>query len=231
VVNWPITWNPAVRMAQKLCLDGAIGKLFKFTYRNGESLGPLSYFHKMTDIERSREWWYQSAAGGGALLDYCCYGACMSCWFFGDKPVAAFGIKANFNSFYGDTEDYAAITALFPEGVAIMEGSWTMVNSGIPAGPILYGLDGTMVVDGNEVRLYKTRFTKEPDAIYTPDPLPEGRTTLGEEVINHLRLGEPLHPTLSLPNNILATSILDAGIRSAQSGKMEIVRDTHSTIG
>lgn len=231
VVNWPITWNPAVRLAHKLCREGAIGKLFKFTYRNGESLGPLSYFHKMTDVERGREWWYQSAAGGGALLDYCCYGAIMSCWFFDGKPVSAYGVKANYNSFYGDTEDYATITALFPDGVAIMEGSWTTVNSGTPAGPILYGLEGTLVVDGNEVRLYKTRFTKEPDTVYTPDPLPEGRSMLGEEVLHHLRSGEPLHPTLSLANNILATSILDAGIRSTQSGRMETVKDVHSTTG
>jgi predicted dehydrogenase len=231
VINWPTTWQPAVRLAHKLCQDGEIGRLFKVTFRNSDSLGPLSYGQQMTDVERGREWWYQSAAGGGALLDYCCYGACLSCWFFGEKPVAAYGMKANFNSPYGDAEDYATITAHFPQGVAIIEGSWTTVNTGIPSGPILYGLEGTMVVDGSEVRIYKTRHASEPDAVYVPDPLPEGRRTLGEEVLNHLRSGEPLHPTLSLPNNLLAMSILDAGIRSADSQKLELTRDNFTTIG
>lgn len=231
VINWPTTWHPAVRLAQRLCAEGRIGKLFKFTYRNADSQGPLSYGQQMTDFERGREWWYQSVTGGGALLDYCCYGAGLSCWFFDEKPVAAFGMKANFNSPYGDAEDYATITARFPQGVAILEGSWTTVSSGIPSGPIIYGLEGTMVVDGNEVRIYKTRHSKDPDAIHTPDPLPAGRRTLGEEVLHHLRSGEPLHPTLSLPNNLLAMSILDAGIRSSQSGKMELAMDASSTIG
>ena len=231
VINWPTTWQPSVRMAHKLCMDGAIGRLFKFTFRNGDSQGPLSYGQKMNDFERGREWWYQSAAGGGALLDYCCYGACLSCWFFGEKPFSAYGMKANFNSQYGDVEDYATITARFPTGVAILEGSWTTVSTGIPSGPILYGFDGTMVVDGNEIRVYKTRHSKQPDAVYTPDLLPEGRQTLAEEVIHHLRTGEPLHPTLSLPNNLFAMSILDAGIRSARSGKLELATDACSTVG
>lgn len=231
VINWPTTWQSSVRMAHKLCMDGEIGRLFKLTFRNGDSQGPLSYGQQMNDFERGREWWYQSVAGGGALLDYCCYGACLSCWFFGEKPVAAYGMKANFNSHYGDAEDYATITAQFPKGVAILEGSWTTVSTGIPSGPILYGLDGTMVVDGDEVRVYKTRHSKNPDAIFVPDPLPEGRHTLGEEVLHHLRTGEPLHSTLSLPNNLLAMSILDAGIRSAGSGKLEPALDAYSTIG
>ena len=57
----------------------------------------------------------------GALLDYCCYGACLSRWFFGEKSVAAYGMTANFNSPYGNVEDYATITVRFPQGVAILE--------------------------------------------------------------------------------------------------------------
>jgi predicted dehydrogenase len=231
VVNWPTSWDPAMRTAHRLCQEGRIGRLFKLTFRNSDSLGPLSYGQQITDFEKSREWWYQSAAGGGALLDYCCYGAGMSCWFFGQRPLAAFGMKANYNSPYGDVEDYATITVQFPESVAIMEGSWTTVSSGIPAGPILYGLEGTMVVGGQEVRIHNTRYTLEPDEIVIPDPLPTGRGSLAEEVIHHIETEEPLHPTLSIHNNLLAMSILDAGIRSAETGRLEPTRDINSTIG
>lgn len=231
ILNWPTTWSPSVRKAYELVQQGEIGKLFKVTFRNGDSEGPLSYGQKLTDEQKGAEWWYQSAAGGGSLLDYCCYGACLSRWFFGEKAQSAYGLKANFNSPYGDAEDYATITARFPSGVAILEGSWTTRSSGVPSGPILYGFEGTIVSDGDEVRVYKTRHKSEPDAVYVPEPLPVGRATLGEEVIHHFDTGEALHPTLTFTHNYDAMQILDAGIRSAESGQMEMTRDDIWTIG
>lgn len=231
-VNWPSTWYPAVRYAKKLCDEGKIGKIFKITYRNVDSQGALSYGQKITDGEKGREWWHQSDVGGGALLDYCCYGACLSHWFTGEKPVSAYGLKANFNSPYASAEDYATITVRFPDAVAILEGSWTTVNTGVPNGPIIYGLEGTMVVNKRgEVEIYKTRHKEMPDEVLTPPPLPEGRENLGKDVINHLETGADVHPTLSLENNLTAMSILDAGIRSAQSGKMELVNDGTWCVG
>ncbi len=75
------------------------------------------------------------AAGGGAFLDYCCYGACMASWFLGERPTAAYGLKANFASQYGDAEDYGAIMARYPEAVAILEGSWTTRSQWHPLRP------------------------------------------------------------------------------------------------
>ncbi|MGI6173756.1 MAG: Gfo/Idh/MocA family protein [Christensenellales bacterium] len=232
VVNWPTTWSPAIRYAHKLISEGEIGKLFKVTFRNADSLGPLSYGQILTDAEKSREWWYQEKAGGGALLDYCCYGACLSRWFFGERAVAAYALKANFDSHYGDAEDYATITARYPQGVAILEGSWTTVNTGIPNGPIFYGTEGTMVVEkDNSLACYKTRHKIEPDIVYDVPPLPAGRTDLAEEFLHHLETGEPLHPTLSLPVNLDAMSLLDAGIRSSRSGHLELLNDKTWCIG
>ena len=37
--------------------------------------------------------------------------------------------------------------------------------------------------------------------------------------------GEPLHPTLDVAMNLEAMAILDAGVRSATSGKLELVDD------
>jgi predicted dehydrogenase len=231
ILNWPTTWSPYVRKAYELCESGEIGKLFKFTFRNGDSEGPLSYGQKLEDHQKGAEWWYQKEAGGGAFLDYCCYGACLSRWFFGENAIAAYGMGANFNSPYGNVEDYATITVRYPKGVAILEGSWTTRNTGIPNGPILYGLEGTIVVDNDEVRVYKTRHKLEPDAVYSNEKLPEGRATLGEEVLYHLDTGEPLHPTLEFNFNFNAMQVLDAGMRSAASHKLELTQDNVWTIG
>jgi predicted dehydrogenase len=225
ITNWPSAWDPAVRAARSAVEGGEIGRLFKFSFRNGDSQGPLSYGQVITDREKGLEWWHQADVGGGSMLDYCCYGACMSCWFTGQAPVSAYGLKANFDSPYGSAEDYAAITVRFPAAVALLEGSWTTVNGGVAAGPLLYGTKGTLVVQDGMVLVYKTRHSNKPDRIIKPEPLPAGRENLGKETLWHLDTGEPLFPLLDLPLNLAAVSILDAGARSAQSGRMEPVND------
>ena len=52
-----------------------------------------------------------------------------------------------------------------------------------------------------------------------------GRETLGKEIINHFETGEPVHETLQPDFNLDAEAILDAGIRSSTSGKMELVNN------
>ena len=68
-------------------------------------------------------------------------------------------------------------------------------------------------------------------ALYEPEPLPEGRTTIAEEYIHHLERGEPLHPTLEMAFNLEVMAILDAGVRSASSGALERVDSATWCIG
>lgn len=246
MVNWPITWSPAIRKMKALLAEGAIGDVWEVKWRNGASMGPLAYGtgeDAFTDVEKGQEWWHYSAPGGGALLDYCCYGACLSRWFVGEPATAAWGLKANMTSHYGDAEDNAVITVRFPRAMAILEGTWTTWHVGVPTGPIAYGTTGTMVAtsrpapDGRGsvpvVEVYATRghAAGEPDDVLEGDPLPEGRATLAEEFTHHLSTGEPLHPTLTLEHNVEVMAILDAGIRSAASGKLELVQDSTWCIG
>jgi len=71
----------------------------------------------------------------------------------------------------------------------------------------------------------------EPDDVVVGEPLPEGRGSEAEEFIHHLETGEPLHPTLQLEHNLEAMAILDAGIRSARSGKTELVNNATWNVG
>ena len=234
LVNWPTTWSPAIRKLKQLLDEGVIGDVWEFKWRNGASMGPLAYGQNITDQEKGAEWWHQAASGGGALLDYCCYGACLARWFIGQPAVAACGIKANLTSHYGDAEDNAIITVRFPKALAILEGTWTTWSAGVPTGPVIYGSQGTLVAnrrigeDGvarSVVEVYTSRHGHGPDQVLEGDPLPEGRTTLAEEFIYHLETGDPPHPTMEMMHNLEAMAILDAGIRSAASGKQELVND------
>jgi len=241
MINWPTTWVPAIRKMKELIEGGIIGEVWEVKWRNGASMGPLAYGQQITGPEKGREWWHQSAPGGGALLDYCCYGACLSRWFIGEPAVAACGIKANLTSHYGDADDNAIITVRFPKALTILEGTWTTWNAGVPTGPIVYGTQGTLVasakmVDGRRVPVVEVYTSRshgltEPDQVLEGDPLPEGRDTVAKEFIHHLETGEPLHPTLDMTFNLEAMAILDAGIRSAASGKMELVNDVNWCLG
>jgi predicted dehydrogenase len=245
MVNWPTTWSPAVRKMKELIDAGKIGDVWEVKWRNGASLGPLSYGtgdDAVTPVEKGAEWWHQSAPGGGALLDYCCYGACLSRWFIGEPAVAATGLKANLTSHYGDAEDNAIINVRFPNALALLEATWTTWHIGVPTGPIVYGEKGTLVVSSRQDAAGKSQpvvevFTSHghgftpPDQVLTGDPFPAGRETLAQEFIYHLETGEPLHPTVEMMQNLQVMAILDAGIRSAASGKLEMVNNATWCIG
>ncbi|MER3406275.1 MAG: hypothetical protein C4289_14855, partial [Chloroflexota bacterium] len=62
-------------------------------------------------------------------------------------------------------------------------------------------------------------------------PLPAGHQNIAQEITHHLATGEPLHPTLELEFNLDAMAILDAGVRSVQSGKLELVNNASWCIG
>lgn len=228
LINWPTTWAASIRKAKELVGNGEIGEIWQIKWRNLPSLGPLSHDEQeISDLEKSLEWWYQSRAGGGALLDYCCYGANLSRWFFNEKATAAFGIKANFTSHFGGVEDNAVIVARFPKGMAILEASWSTISNGVKEeGLRIFGTKGTItIVDKSTLHIYKEYASNKPSQIYENLSLPKDDNTPAKHFINHLEKNTPLHPTLDLEINLDAMAILDAGIRSSKSGKMEFVND------
>jgi predicted dehydrogenase len=227
-VNWPTTWRPAIRRLKKLLDDGEIGNIWEIKWRNGASLGPLAHGSthpgdtvisgEVSNAEKAGEWWHQAAAGGGALLDYCCYGACLVSWLLDAPPDSVQCVKANLMSGFGTADDNAAMLLRFPSAIAILEASWTTFHIGVASGPIIYGTHGTIVVDGPDILVYRERGATAPSLVERGDPLPVGRATIAEEFLHHLETGDPLHPTLALPINLAAVAILDAGIRSAKTG-------------
>jgi predicted dehydrogenase len=241
IVNWPLTWSAVARKAKALIDDGIIGRVLELKWRAGHTgpLGPGAAHAGVSETaapmsgpERGATWWHQADTGGGAMLDYCCYGAMVARWYIGEQATAALGMKANLDSHWGDADDNAAMLVRFPEAMALFEGSWTTYDHGVPTGPIVFGTKGTLVVDRKAgepiVRVERGHNQTE---IYKPDPLPEGRDGVAAELIHHLETGEPLHPTLEMMFNLEAMAILDAGVRSAASDKLETVDNATWCIG
>jgi len=241
IVNWPLTWSPSARKAKSLIDEGMIGRILEVKWRGGHTgpLGPGAAHAgvnreaaPMTGPERGATWWHQANMGGGAMLDFCCYGAMVSRWYINKPGISAIGMRANLDSHYGDADDNGAIIVRFPEAMALFEGTWTTSDHGALPGPIVYGTTGTMVIQSMDGKpIVRLERGHGQTAIYEADPLPEGRQQVAEEFIHHLETGKPLHPTLEMMFNLEVMAILDAGVRSASSGKLETVDSIFWQIG
>lgn len=222
IINWPIAWFPYFNLAKELVDKGEIGEVLRVQYRSPATWGPYEIGAYSTE-ELNKMWWYDKKSGGGAIMDYACYGCVLTTWFFDKQAESVYGIKKNFLHGFSDIEDYATFTLDFGTGVGFLESSWSTFNSGeIPTGPVVFGTKGTLVSDRytNAVKLYSTpsHDLKAPDKIFDFEGKKEDS---GENILNHFINGTPLHEILTLDFNMKAMSALDAGIRSCESGKFE----------
>ena len=233
VVNWPMTWDPAAHKAKALIDAGAVGRVIEVKWRGGHT-GPLGSGAShagvsqealpLTGTELAATWWHHVDTGGGAMLDYCCYGAMASRWFIGEQALAAVGLKANLASHWGDADDNAAMIVRFPGAMGLFEASWTTWSHGVPYGPIIYGTTGVLVIEGKDGRrTVREEHGDGKSKVHVAEPLPPGRDHVSGELIHHLETGDPVHPTLDMMFNLQVQAILDAGYRSASSGKLETV--------
>jgi predicted dehydrogenase len=228
LVNWPSSWLPHTRKAKELIDAGAIGRVVEVNYRVGHAgpYGPGAQ-HKgvaeaavpLTGAERGAIWIHQAAAGGGALVDLCCYGLMYGLWYTDKHATAVLGTKANLDSPWSDADDNGVLVAHFPGAIAVAQGSWTTVaNSYLTAGPVVvYGTAGKLSFeiypDKPVVRVERGGAT-EPE-IHTPDPLPADRADIAQEFLRHIETGRPAHPTLTTEFNLQVAGMIDAGDRSA----------------
>jgi len=233
VINWPLAWDGACRKAKQLIDAGAIGRILQLKWRAGHTgpLGPGAKHAGVPDTaaplstnELAATWWHHDSAGGGAFLDYCCYGCMLARWYLDQPAISAVGMRCNLSSQWSDSDDNGAMIVRFPQAYGIFEASWTQLDPGVPYGPILYGTTGTLVVEAREgrrvVRIERGGGRSE---IHEPDPPRPGRDQVAVEMIHHLQTDEPLPPMIEMTFNLDVMAILDAGFRATNSGRMELV--------
>jgi predicted dehydrogenase len=217
--NWPIAWLKPFRKAKELVDSGRIGKLMRVTYRSPATWGPFSF---PLEEHLKKSWWYTPECGGGALLDYACYGAVLATFMFGTPAMRVSGIKKNFGVTDVGVEDYSAMILDFGDGVGLLEGSWSTYNPGeIPTGPILYGTDGVIVCDrySNQVKVYEGRTHKPQPPVEVIDCGEEAQANyLGAHLASVFK-GECEPDIMLSPEiNIAVVAALDAGRESADTG-------------
>jgi len=240
IVNWPSVWYPELHLMKKLADEGRIGRLIEFKVRNNHTgpLGPGAEHKGVTDkaesmssVELANTWWHQIEQGGGAMLDYCCYGCMLSYWFFEKPATTAFGIRGNFVNKWCNAEDNALMVVRFPDSIATVEANWTTSNDLIPHGPMLFGTKGAMTTEElNGTQVVKIAESSGKFVFEKPGNQPEHLRDIASAYVCHID-GGPLDTMLQPDFNLHSMAILDAGIRSANSGKMELVNNETWQIG
>ena len=232
IVNWPVIWRPYIHKQLAALESGVVGKLIKSFYINGHT-GPLGKGAKhrgvtekaqeMTDDERASTWWYKSNTGGGAFLDIGCYGCFFSTWARKDDdlPLSVCASAGNYNTPYMDAPDNVAGIIEYKNSLGVYEGSWTVPQASLPTGPIYICTDGVlyctpekdvkaMDIYGNEIEL--------PDYEIT-----EHIANIADHYAYCRKNNLPLIKTVTLDYNIRVMALLDASLKSAASGKKELI--------
>ena len=185
-----------------------------------------------TDGEKAGTWWHTAALGGGAMLDFCCYGAMASNYLIGRPATAAMGMRLNSMHPLGDADDNAAMIVRYPDCMAVLEGSWTVPAGAAPPAPTLYGTEGmaecASVADGVQITVRDFHGHSEQLPVLAPEEHLRDITTA---FVHHVLTGEPMPEVLDVKHNLEALAILDAGLRAAEAGRMELVPTRAWAIG
>lgn len=140
MINWPTAWNRSVVLALALVQQGRIGRPSYVKYHAGHNgpreIGCSEYFWR---------WLYDAEKNGpGALMDYCCYGANLSCTLLG-KPRSVAGAGGRFVKEYDIPLDNAVLLLQYAKAVGVAEGSWTQVGHPPHYELVVMGSEGSVV--------------------------------------------------------------------------------------
>src|SRR5438552_3932510 len=123
MVNWPTAWRPALRHGLTLALEGAVGAPVQLSHRGGHA-GPREFGCS----PQFCDWLYDPRRnGGGALVDYCGYGAVL-CRLVLGRPQAVTAVRPAPRKAGLVAEDTAVVVLSYPGALGLLGASRTQVG-------------------------------------------------------------------------------------------------------
>jgi predicted dehydrogenase len=235
-VNWPLAWYPSHRTTYRLVSDGAIGRVTEVHYYDGNR-GPLFHSHGKKTIEpeaaraiKDGSWWYDPEQGGGSLRDYLGYGATLATWFRGGElPI---DVLARVHHAPGDrVDEQAVVVAGYSEALSTFQTRWGTFTdpwTHQPAprcGFILVGAAGTITSwDYDDHVTLQTH--EHPEGVTVPvDVIPDHESSGLANFVWCLSEGVPLYGPLSAETSLAGQRIVEAAIRSVETGTTVLLQD------
>ena len=216
LTNYETTWYPTGVKAKALLDNGEFGPIRKMVFHDGHA-GPKKigvskeFFDWLTAPETN---------GGGAVIDFGCYGADLMTWLNrGEKPLAVTAVLRHFQpDVYPKVDDDATIVVDYAVAQGLIQGSW---NWPVARKDMeIYAANGQIITDDKYHMRVQMGTDPAPKAETLADrPAPYGDSfTYMTAVIKGDVTPEAFDPS-SLETNLRVMEILDAARESARTGK------------
>ena len=214
LTNYETNWYNSNYEIQKRSLEGKIGDIRKIVVHDGHS-GPIEigcspeFLSWLTDPVQN---------GGGAIIDFGCYGANLSTWLMNNqRPVSLTAVTQQIKPhMYPNVDDEATIVLEYEGAQAIIQASWnwTFNRKDIE----VYGVSGALFAPNGTTLISKGTNGKEvkEQLEKMKDPYDDPFAYLAAVVVGEIDPGEGLY---SLQNNMIVVEILSKAIESAKTGK------------
>ncbi len=218
-------WNAWVAPSHALfhrVRAGEVGPIQKiivqYGHRGPKEIGVSSQF---------ANWLYDPVKnGGGAIMDFGCYGAELSLWLKG-RPTRVYAttrkMKVEQNN---KVDDDATIVLDYPDATAIIEASWDWPYTKDQVE--VFGPKGSLLARHNTLQ-YRSADVRgpnvAPDGENVPlDALPRETSNPISYFVDCIRNNKPIEDPVSARLNVQVMEILDAARESARTGKPQELR-------
>jgi predicted dehydrogenase len=214
LTNYETTWYPSYQQVYNMASKDSIGRIRKMVVHDGHQ-GPKEigcspeFLSWLTDPELN---------GGGALIDFGCYGANLMTWLMeGQKPIAVTAVARHFKlNVYPKVEDDVNILIEYPTATGLVEASWNWPFS--IKDLEVFGDKGYMHAFDKNNMLTRVNDTQSNANITTAlEPPLDNPVTYLQLVLKNRLLG--INDRSSLKYNMIVMQILDAAKRSIAEGK------------
>jgi len=213
LTNYETTWYNTNHEAYKLINEGVIGDITRINVYDGHQ-GPF-------EIGCGKEFtdWLTDPVlnGGGAVIDFGCYGANLATWLLkGEKPKSVYGVlKQQKPDKYPKVDDDATIIVEYPSlTVQIMASwNWPMNRKDMH----IYGTKGYIYQDTpTKMRVYTNQKETQPDPLVLKAPYNDAFYYLKAVVRGDIKVAPS--DLSSIENNQTVVRILEAAIQSSKTG-------------
>lgn len=220
LVNYETSWYTSNERIYELVEEGKLGTLRRVIVNDGHQ-GPREigvkpeFFNWLTDPKRN---------GGGAIMDFGCYGANLMTWLMrGQKPISVTAHTAQYKpNIYPRVDDEATIILRYPSAQCVVQASWNWPYN--RKDMEVYGTEGyAIAVNRNSIR---QRIGINPDEVAITlneiDPYTAPFDYLAKVVRGEIK---PASGDLSsLELNMTVMEILEAAKKSARTGRTVILK-------
>jgi len=222
MVNYWNAWVPSSHDIFHRVRAGEVGPIQRIIVQYGHR-GPK----EIGVSQQFANWLYDPVKnGGGAIMDFGCYGAELSVWLKG-RPSRVYAttrkLKVEQNN---KVDDDATIVLEYPDATSIIEASWDW-----PYGKDqveVFGPKGSLLAHHDNL-LYRSADAHGPNVppdgeSVTLDPLPKETSNPVAYFVDCIRNNKPIEDPVSPRLNVQVVEILDAARESVRTGKPQELR-------